>query len=88
MTEKEKMLSGEWYVSLGDELFNDRQHANEIMFEYNSLHPKEIGKRMDLLRGLFGQAPKEFYIEQLFRCAYGYNIYWEKLSYWIGKCCN
>lgn len=81
MTEKEKMLRGDLYVSLGDELFNDRQHANEIMFEYNSLHPKEIEKRMDLLRGLFGHAPKEFFIEQPFRCAYGYNIYWGENSF-------
>ena len=63
MTEKEKMIRGDWYVSLGEELFNDRQNASGIIFEYNSLHPREVEKRMDLLRSLFGESPKEFYIE-------------------------
>ena len=81
MTEKEKMIRGDWYVSLGEELFNDRQNASEIIFEYNSLHPREVEKRMDLLRSLFGESPKEFYIEQPFRCTYGYNIHWGENSY-------
>lgn len=81
MTEKEKMLRGDWYVSLGEELFNERQHANEILFEYNSLHPKEVEKRMELLRGLFGESPEEFFIEQPFKCAYGYNIHWGEKSF-------
>ena len=81
MTEKEKMLRGDWYISLGDELFNDRQHANEILFEYNSLNPREVEKRMALLRKLFRESPKEFFIEQPFKCAYGYNIHWGENSY-------
>lgn len=81
MTEKEKMLRGDWYFSLGEELLNERQHASEIIFEYNLIQPKEVEKRMDLLRKLFGECPKKFYIEQPFRCTYGYNIYWGENSY-------
>jgi len=81
MTEKEKMLRGEWYVSLGEELFNDRQNASEILFEYNLLHPKEIEKRNGLLRKLFREVPNKFFIEQPFRCAYGYNISWGENSF-------
>lgn len=81
MTEKEKMLRGDWYVSLGEELFNDRQNASEIIFEYNSLHPREVEKRIALLKSLFAECPKDFYIEQPFRCTYGYNIHWGENSY-------
>lgn len=81
MTEKEKMLRGDWYISLGEELYNDRQHANEILFEHNLLHPKEVEKRMELLRKLFREAPKEIFIEQPFKCTYGYNINWGENSF-------
>ena len=75
MTEKEKMLRGDWYISVGEELFNDRQHANEILFEHNSLNPREVEKRKTLLRTLFRESPKKFFIEQPFKCTYGYNIH-------------
>jgi maltose O-acetyltransferase len=74
MTEKEKMLSGQPYLSFDEELFKERQNAKELLFEFNSLKPSEIEKRNELLNNLFGKVPKQFFIEPPFRCDYGYNI--------------
>lgn len=74
MTEKEKMLSGQPYLSFDEELFKERQYAKELLFEFNSLKPSAIEKRNELLKNLFGKVPKQFFIEPPFRCDYGYNI--------------
>lgn len=36
MTEKEKMISGKLYESFLDGLFEERQHAKDLVFEFNS----------------------------------------------------
>jgi hypothetical protein len=37
-SEKEKMLAGDLYYSFGDELFQERQRAKELLHKYNQLH--------------------------------------------------
>ena len=73
-SEKEKMLTGELYKAFGKELFDERQKAKELIFEFNSLHPVEVNKRNEIIRNLFGKTGNEFFIEPPFRCDYGYNI--------------
>ncbi len=73
-SEKEKMLSGEPYQAFGKELFDERQYAKDLVFQFNSLHPDEVEKRNEVVRKLFGKTGKEFFIEPPFRCDYGYNI--------------
>ncbi len=73
-TEKEKMLSGNPYKSNDTELFEDRQHAKELIFQLNSLRPGEVTTRMDIVKKLFNKTGDVFFIEQPFRCDYGYNI--------------
>ena len=60
MTEKEKMIMGELYLAFGEELTNERQHAKEVLYEYNMLKPNEIEKRDNLLRGYLDQLEKNF----------------------------
>ncbi|NFI61091.1 sugar O-acetyltransferase, partial [Clostridium botulinum] len=81
MTEKEKMLNGDLYLALGEDLFSERQHAKEVIFEFNSLHPSAVEKRNGLISKLFGYVGENFYIEPPFRCDYGYNIHWGENSY-------
>jgi maltose O-acetyltransferase len=81
MTEKEKMLDSKPYFANGDELFAERQHAKEVLFEYNNLPPNEVEKRGSILRSLLGSAGMPFFIEPPFRCDYGYNIYIGKNFY-------
>lgn len=73
-SEKEKMISGELYNALTDELIIDRQKAREILFEFNNLGPLELEKRNLLIRSLLGSVKSKFHIEPPFRCDYGYNI--------------
>ncbi|MGW9123825.1 sugar O-acetyltransferase [Paenibacillus chitinolyticus] len=74
LTEKQKMLAGKPYKAFGEELLLERQHAKEVLFDYNALRPGEIEKRNELLRPLLGRTGKVFFIEPPFRCDYGYNI--------------
>lgn len=74
MTEKEKMLMGKPYLAFDEELLRERQYAKEILFEFNSLSPKEIEKRNVIIKKLFGKVNDNFFIEPPFRCDYGYNI--------------
>lgn len=74
MTEKEKMLNGKPYKAFSDELSKERQIAKELVFDFNTLHPREVDRRSSIIKELFGKTGKNFYIEPPFRCDYGYNI--------------
>lgn len=74
MTEKEKMIAGQAYYSFGEELFEERQNAKELVFAFNACMPKEVEKRNEILKKLLGKTGKHFFIEPPFRCDYGYNI--------------
>ena len=80
-SEKQKMLDGELYLAFGEELLNERQHAKEVLFDFNNLRPSEVEKRNEIIRGLFGKVGEKFFIEPPFRCDYGYNIFWGENSY-------
>lgn len=73
-SEKEKMISGKLYKAFGHELLTERQHAKEMIFEFNSLRPKQIEQRNEILKSLLGKTKDKFFIEPPFRCDYGYNI--------------
>ncbi len=73
-SEKEKMLAGEPYLAFGEELFKERQHAKQLIFDFNNLPPAEVEKRNELLKKLFGKTENNFFVEPPFRCDYGYNI--------------
>lgn len=60
MTEKQKMLAGKPYKAFGEELLLERQHAKEVLFDYNALRPGEVEKRNELLRALLGRTGKVF----------------------------
>lgn len=75
------MLDGELYLAFGEELLNERQHAKELLFDFNNLRPSEVEKRNKILRSLFGKVGEKFFIEPPFRCDYGYNIFWGENSY-------
>ncbi|WP_284141172.1 sugar O-acetyltransferase [Virgibacillus sp. LDC-1] len=74
MTEKEKMIQGKPYQAFGDELFQERQYAKELLYQCNTLPPTEVTQRHDLLKKLLGKVGENLYVEPPFRCDYGYNI--------------
>ncbi|MFZ1788906.1 MAG: sugar O-acetyltransferase [Saprospiraceae bacterium] len=72
--EKTKMLTGQPYKAFGDILLSERQHAKELIFDFNNLRPTEVQKRNEIIKNLFGKTGNTFFIEPPFRCDYGYNI--------------
>ncbi len=75
MNQKERMCANLPYKSWMDGLPEHRQHAQQLCYEINQLPPIEVEKRLELFRKLLGSTGKKFYIEQPFRCDYGWNIH-------------
>lgn len=76
MTEKEKMLLGLIYDANNDPgLIAERQECKELLYDFNSLRPKEMEARTALLRRILGSVAGNLLIEQPFHCDYGYNIH-------------
>ena len=50
MTEKEKMLAGEWYKSGDQELAKERLLAKEFVYEYNIMKPSDKVGHHQLLK--------------------------------------
>ncbi|MCE7044456.1 sugar O-acetyltransferase [Dyadobacter sp. CY312] len=74
-TEKEKMLAGELYLAFDNELFEERQLAMDLLYQFNTLHPRKAEERKQKLKELFGSVGENFWVEQRFHCDYGYNIH-------------
>jgi maltose O-acetyltransferase len=73
-SEKEKMLTGELYVSTGPELVGERRAAQRLLTRYNVTEPDDAAGRLALLRQLFGAVGDNPDILPRFHCDYGYNI--------------
>ncbi len=73
MTEKEKMIAGELYNPMDEELFQDRLHAKSLCKKINDLDPTKLDEREHLLKELF-QTDNNPFVEPDFYCDYGYNI--------------
>lgn len=75
MTEKEKMLSGELYDSLDEQLQIERQNARKLTRWFNNTDEEQIQERENILKKLLGSCGSNIYIEPSFKCDYGKNIY-------------
>lgn len=73
-SEKTKMITGKPYLAFEKELVTERQFARDLVFEFNTLGPRENKKRKQILKRLFGKTQKNFFIEPPFHCDYGYQI--------------
>lgn len=75
MSEKEKMLSGEYYKPLDDkELMTEQNRVKDLCFKLNTTKPSEKQKRLKLIKQIFGKTGEKVWIEPVFFCDYGYNI--------------
>lgn len=75
MTEKEKMLSGEFYFANDKELISERIKAKKLLQQLNVTEYVMNGNARQILRVLLPNANKKIYIEPPFHCDYGYNIH-------------
>ena len=75
MSEKEKMINGEFYRPLEDEeLIKDRTRVKDLCFKYNSLPSSKEKERTELIKQIFGKTGEQICVESNFFCDYGYNI--------------
>lgn len=73
-TEKEKMLTGQWYNPLDKALSAQRLTARKLQQQYNQSAPDDAPARSALLKQWLPNSGKHLYIEPPFFCDYGYNI--------------
>ena len=74
MTEKEKMLAGEYYLANDETLGKDRKHCKQLLKQLNVDEFVVSDKTDAILQQLIPNAGKGLYIEPPFHCDYGYNI--------------
>lgn len=87
MTNREKMLCGEYYVSWDRELTEERERAKELLYDFNQMRPSLRAERQELIRKLFGGMGEDCWIESPFNCDYGSNITVGKNFYANTNCC-
>ncbi len=75
MTEADKMKNGVLYVASDTQLYQKRQRAKELLFDYHALRPGQQREQKEILIKLFGKIGEQFSIERPFYCDYGANIF-------------
>ena len=73
-TEKEKMLAGELYNPLDEQLSAERLNARLLLAALNETREDETAERSSLLRELLPNAGEGLWLQPPFYCDYGYNI--------------
>jgi maltose O-acetyltransferase len=73
-TEKEKMLAGELYDPLDQELSDDRLRTRLLLKELNDSREDEVEERTRILQELFPHAQAGLWLQPPFYCDYGYNM--------------
>lgn len=71
LSEREKMLTGEWYLAGDEELVALRRNARRLTRLFNATTEDEGDRRQELLHELFGTIGPGCEIEPPFRCDYG-----------------
>ncbi|MDE1515485.1 MULTISPECIES: sugar O-acetyltransferase [Vibrio] len=75
MTEKEKMLSGEYYDPSDAELVKLRLNARLQTEQLNQTSVSQAEQRVAIIKSLFGSTGQSIHIESTFNCDYGVNIH-------------
>lgn len=74
-SEREKMLAGEGYFAMDDELGGMNAKAQELLYRFNNSHPSQVAEREEIIKQLFGAVGEGCLIKQPFFCDYGSNIF-------------
>lgn len=72
-SEKEKMLAGEYYNAMDEDLVEGRDRARVLTYTYNHAAPNEVEKKKSVMKEMI-KTKGAFNIEAPFICDYGYNI--------------
>lgn len=74
MSEREKMLNGEFYNARDPELMGMARKARLLMDQFNLTNPDEADKKPEILSELLEFKGENVWIEKPFYCDYGQNI--------------
>jgi maltose O-acetyltransferase len=74
-TEKQKMLDGELYNALDQELSNERTNTRLLLKRLNDSAEDQQQVRAEILKQLIPNALEGLWLQPPFYCDYGYNIY-------------
>jgi maltose O-acetyltransferase len=75
MTERERMLQGEYYNARDGALLARAHLARALMAEFTATPSTDFASRQSILEKLLGRIGKDVWIEPPFFCDYGENIY-------------
>ncbi len=75
ISEKDKMLAGQLYNAMDEQLVAERLVVRGMTRRYNATLETEEALRRDLLKEMFGSTGMNLTVEPTFRCDYGYNIH-------------
>ena len=73
-TEKEKMIAGELYDPLDEEITADRLQARLLIKQFNDTGDERLEERTAILKKLIPVTGKNLWLQPPFYCDYGYNI--------------
>jgi maltose O-acetyltransferase len=73
-SEREKMVSGELYISSDLELIAARRRARLLLKAFNETSDEQWGERARIIKELIPESGKGVFIEPPFFCDYGNNI--------------
>ena len=59
----EKMHSGDLYLSMDSELFNEQLTYLDKLYDFNATRPLELEKRTEMLKNMFAEIGEDCYIE-------------------------
>lgn len=74
ITEKQKMLSGEFYNPADPELEEMRTNARLLLYTFNQTRETELALRLSILDELIPNKQGDLFIQPPFYCDYGTNI--------------
>ncbi len=73
-SEREKMLAGELYDPLDQELVRARERARDLCQDLNATREADQEARRRILKELFGRGGESVWVQPPFFCDYGSNI--------------
>ncbi len=60
---REKMHSGDLYLSMDEDLFNEQRTYLDKLYDFNATRPLELEKRTEMLKNMFAEIGEDCYIE-------------------------
>ena len=79
---REKMHSGDLYLSMDEDLFNEQLTYLDKLYDFNATRPSELPKRAEMLKNMFAEIGEDCYIEPPLHANWaGKNVHFGKGVY-------